>query len=230
MTRAEFDTWKDTYREAVDDVVAFSGQNLDYFTQLKATALVDLVRHRVGDPACLTALDVGCGVGFTDRHLVHRFGKVLGVDVSEAIIERAAIENPSADYRVYDGRTLPFADESVDVTFAICVVHHVPTSDWGSFASEMARVLRPGGSAVIFEHNPFNPLTRRVVKNCVFDQSAVLLRRRRAAALLGSAGLVASYHRYIAFLPFGGAWLAPVEAALRRVPLGAQYYVSAMKR
>jgi SAM-dependent methyltransferase len=93
----------------------------------------------------------------------------------------------------------------------------------------MARVLRPGGIAAIFEHNPINPLTRRVVSNCVFDEDAVLLRRRRARDLLRQVGLAPCEDRYIAFLPFGGKVVVPIEAALRRVPLGAQYYVSATR-
>jgi SAM-dependent methyltransferase len=209
--------------------VAFSGKDAEYFTQMKARALIDLARRRVADPATLTALDVGCGVGVTDRHLVDAFARVIGVDIFDGVLERAAIANPQADYRLYDGRTLPLDGGSVDVAFAICVMHHVPPDRWNQFASEMARVLRPGGIAAIFEHNPLNPLTRRVVANCVFDEDAVLLRRRRAAGLLRQAGLVPCEDRYIAFLPFGGKAVAPIEAALRRVPLGAQYYVSATR-
>ena len=196
---------------------------------MKARALIDLARRRVGDPATLTALDVGCGVGVTDRYLVDSFDAVLGVDIFDGVLERAAAANPAVDYRLYDGHTLPLEDRSVDVAFAICVVHHVPPAQWSAFAAEMARVLRPGGIAAIFEHNPLNPLTRRVVSNCVFDEDAVLLRRRRAARLLGEVGLVSCEHRYIAFLPFPGRAVARMEAALRRVPLGAQYYVSATR-
>jgi SAM-dependent methyltransferase len=209
--------------------VAFSGQDAEYFTQMKARALVELARRRVGDPTTLTALDVGCGVGVTDRYLVEPFARVIGVDIFDGVLERAAIANPQADYRLYDGHTLPLDDASVDVAFAICVVHHVPPERWGRFAAEMARVLRPGGIAAIFEHNPLNPLTRRVVSNCVFDEDAVLLRRRRASGLLHQAGLVPCEDRYIAFLPFGGKAVAPIEAALRRLPFGAQYYVSATR-
>lgn len=93
----------------------------------------------------------------------------------------------------------------------------------------MARVLRPGGVAAIFEHNPLNPVTRRVVANCVFDEDATLLRRHTAARLLRDAGLRTTEHRYIAFLPFGGAKVAPLESALRRLPLGAQYFVAATR-
>jgi SAM-dependent methyltransferase len=209
--------------------VAFSGQDAEYFTQMKARALVNLARRRVGDPVTLTALDVGCGVGVTDRHLVDPFAQVIGVDIFDGVLERAMVANPQAEYRLYDGRTLPLHDGTVDVAFAICVVHHVPPSGWPRFAAEMARVLRPGGIAAIFEHNPLNPLTRRVVSNCVFDEDAVLLGRRRASGLLQQAGLVPCEDRYIAFLPFGGKAVAPIEGVLRRVPLGAQYYVSAMR-
>lgn len=213
----------------MEKVVAFSGQDAEYFTALKARNLIDLARRRVGDPAMLTALDVGCGVGVTDHYLVDSFERVVGVDIFDGVLERAAQANPEADYRLYDGATLPLEDASVDVAFAICVVHHVPPANWHAFAAEMARVLRPGGIAAIFEHNPFNPVTRRVVSNCVFDEDAVLLRRRRARGLLRQAGLAPCEDRYIAFLPFGGRAVAPVEAALRRVPLGAQYYVSATR-
>jgi SAM-dependent methyltransferase len=227
--RINFDTWKDSYREEVDKVVAFSGQDADYFTELKARSLIDLARRRVGDPAGLTALDVGCGVGVTDRYLVESFAEVIGVDIFEGVLERAAATNPQARYMLYDGRDLPLGDGSVDVAFAICVVHHVPPPQWPAFAAEMARVLRPGGIAAMFEHNPLNPLTRRVVSNCVFDENAVLLRRRTAACLLREAGLIPCEDRYIALLPSDNRVVAAIEAALRGVPLGAQYYVSAIK-
>jgi SAM-dependent methyltransferase len=169
-------------------------------------------------------------VGVTDRHLVGSFAKVVGVDIFDGVLERAAVANPGADYRLYDGHRLPLDDGSLDVAFAICVVHHVPPAQWHEFASEMARVLRPGGIAAIFEHNPLNPLTRRVVSTCVFDEDAVLLRRRRSAGLLRAAGLAPCEDRYIALLPFGGRAATSIERALGRFPLGAQYYVSAVKR
>jgi len=225
----DFDTWKDTYRTELDKAIAFSGQQADYFTELKARALIEVSRRRVGDPATLTALDVGCGVGLTDTYLTPEFAQVIGVDISEGVLERAATANPTAQFRLFDGRRIPLPGESVDVVFAICVVHHLPPEQWRSFAREMARVLRPGGLAVIFEHNPFNPLTRHVVSNCVFDGDAVLLRRRVAVSLLRDAGLVAGESRYIAFFPFRSRAITSVEGALRSVPFGAQYFVSATK-
>ena len=39
----------------------------------------------------------------------------------------------------------------------------------------MYRVLKPGGRIYLFEHNPVNPVTRYLVKTCVFDKDAKLL-------------------------------------------------------
>ena len=187
------------------------------------------MRRRLGDPRELTILDIGCGVGVTDAFLIPEFGQVHGVDVTPGVIDEARAANPTADYQVYDGGRLPFDDASVDVAFAICVVHHVPPADWAAFASEMARVVRPGGLAMLFEHNPLNPLTRRAVNNCEFDEDAVLLGRRTAAGLLTGAGMRVAERKFIVFFPFGAQRLAPVERRLGWLPLGAQYYVAATR-
>jgi hypothetical protein len=87
-------------------------------------------------------------------------------------------------------------------------------------------VTRPGGLVVLFEHNPLNPLTRRVVSRCEFDADAVLARSGTVAGLLDDAGLEVVDRRYILFFPKGGKRIARLERALHRVPFGAQYSVA----
>ena len=64
---------------------------------------------------------------------------------------------------------------SFDVVFAMCVWHHIPPNQWTNFISELSRVLSQEGLLLVYEHNPLNPLTRRVVSRCAFDKDAVLL-------------------------------------------------------
>jgi SAM-dependent methyltransferase len=104
-------------------------------------------------------------------------------------------------------------------------MHHVPPAQWPAFAAEMKRVVRPGGLAVVFEHNPFNPLTRRVVSNCEFDADAVLLRPKQTRALLADAGFRDLQSRSILSVPSFGKGTRAVDLALGRLPLGAQYFV-----
>ena len=224
-----FDAYAEGYEEAVRHSIAFAGREHAFFTRRKAEQLVDLARRRLGPLEKVRALDVGCGVGSTDAHLVGRLGVLEGVDTAAAAVERAAAANPGVRYRAYDGTRLPYDDGQFDLVFAICVVHHVAPAGRGAFAGELARVVRPGGIVAVFEHNPFNPLTRLAVARCAFDDDVVLLRPRRARRLLEDAGLRPVERRYIVLVPSDRRSARSVEHAFRNVPLGAQYYVAAQR-
>jgi SAM-dependent methyltransferase len=222
----DFSRKKDTYENEVQESIDFIGQGLDFFVELKANYLLDIARRRLGDPKSLSFLDIGCGVGLTDEYLKGDVGALHGIDVAEGVVERAGERNPWAEYSVFDGTTTPFRDELFDLTFAICVLHHVEPARWRGFVGELARVTKRGGLLVVMEHNPLNPLTRLAVSRCGFDEDAVLLRARQTHKLLAGAGLSLVEARYIAFFPWRGRTLRVAESRLGRLPLGAQYVVA----
>src|SRR5437879_2839604 len=178
----DFDDYAAGYRLAVERSTSFSGKGLDFFTTVKVRLLLELSSRQGGGPGGCALLDVGCGTGVTDELILPHAGGLVGVDTSEEMVARASLRNPAGRYQAYDGRRLPFDNGSFDVVFAICVLHHVPPEGWDGLVADMLRVTRPGGLACVFEHNPFNPLTRRAVSNCDFDTDAVLLSLRRAVA------------------------------------------------
>jgi SAM-dependent methyltransferase len=225
---SRFDDYERSYEEVVQRSIAFSGQEHDFFLEAKARRLIDLARRRLGDPSRVRALDVGAGTGLMDGHLTE-FEQLEGVDVSEPLVEAARRANPGVRYHVADGTRMSFADATFDLTFCVCVLHHVPIAERSAFVSELGRVTRPGGLVVVFEHNPLNPLTRLAVSRCEFDQDAVLLGRREASRYLSAAGLPVVEKRYIVFFPWRGKVLAQTEDALAQVPFGAQYYVAAQR-
>lgn len=227
---AEFDHHARTYADEVSSSVAFSGKDVDFFARRKAHHLLDLVRRHLGDPGRVTALDIGCGVGVTDAELAPALGRLHGIDVARDAVAEAAQRNPGVAYAAYDGERLPYADKSFDLAFAICVLHHVQRHDRAAFTAEMARVVRPGGLVAIFEHNPYNPLTRVAVSRCEFDEGVQLLTRTEAADLTQGAGLDPVEERYILFLPVEGRWSDAVDRTLRWLPLGSQHYVAAQRR
>jgi len=102
-----------------------------------------------------SVLEVGVGTGLALRHYDRRV-TVTGVDYSAEMLEKArakvdaeGLHNVVALHRM-DARKLDFADESFDHVAAMHVISVVPEPE--KVMSEIARVLRPGGSVVIVNH------------------------------------------------------------------------------
>jgi SAM-dependent methyltransferase len=225
----DFDRYRDDYEDRVSKAIAWSGTEQEFYLRTKAGRIAQLAEERLAETPDLSVLDVGCGVGLIDAMLAKRFRRLIGVDVALGALAQARRNAPEARFVGYDGSLLPFANGTFDLVFAVCVVHHVAPEGWPRFASELARVTRPGGLVMIFEHNPLNPLTRIAVSRCEFDRNAVLLGRGRVRRLMHAAGLRHCEGRHILFFPWSGGFWAAIEDALGWLPLGAQYYVAAHK-
>jgi SAM-dependent methyltransferase len=226
MTRcgmSEFDRHAREYESLVQDSLAIPGLDSEFFASTKALELGRLLPKG----STSRVLDVGCGIGALHRFVAPLCSELTGVDVSAESIAAARAANASHTYEVYDGVRLPFPEQSFDLAFAVCVLHHVPPDQWSFFVDEMARVVAPGGLVAIIEHNPFNPLTLRTVRRCPFDKDAVLLPKTRTVALLKDAGLLLPRARFFPFLPLNGKLARVIDHWLAWLPLGAQYIASA---
>ncbi|MHA6297815.1 class I SAM-dependent methyltransferase [Devosia sp. CAU 1758] len=223
MSDTEFDRIESQYEELVERSIEFSGLGHDFFMAAKADLLGRIAASHFPDRQNLNLLDVGCGVGRLHPHLKGQFASISGCDVSEKSVARARRDNPFADYAVSAESGLPYADAGFDIVLTACVMHHVPPAQWVSFLAEMRRVLRPGGVAVIIEHNPFNPLTRLAVARCPFDVDAVLLSSGKSRRLLLEAGFARPQTQNFLFLPTAAPAARRFEQAFKWLPLGAQY-------
>jgi ubiquinone/menaquinone biosynthesis C-methylase UbiE len=87
------------------------------------------------------ALDLGTGTGVGAAAVLRRFPEahVVGADLSEEMLERARRNVPGAEFRRSDASALPFRDASFDL---VTHANMIP------FFDELARVLRPGGTAL----------------------------------------------------------------------------------
>jgi SAM-dependent methyltransferase len=156
----DFNKYADNYKNEIDKSICFSGQSAEFFTEIKAQLIIRLAEKLSGDITKLNVLDLGCGIGQTDSFLVNRFSTLYGIDVARAAVERARTVNPTVHYEIYDGLNLPFNEGTFDIVITICVMHHLRLIQRKNFVSEMKRVLKSSGLIMIFEHNPFNYLTR----------------------------------------------------------------------
>jgi len=108
--------------------------------------MMDLARRRAFASAA-SALDVGCGEGRFCRMLQPLGIRTVGVDPTEALVARAREQDPGGDYRVGVAEHLALEDESFDLVVSYLSLIDMP--QLGVALSEMARVLRPGGSLLI---------------------------------------------------------------------------------
>jgi ubiquinone/menaquinone biosynthesis C-methylase UbiE len=98
------------------------------------------------------ALDVACGTGRLTGLLADAGHDVVGLDASSEMLSRARAKELSAAFVRGDARHLPFADAVADMVVACLALTHV--ADLREPVSEMARVVRPGGSVVLSDIHP----------------------------------------------------------------------------
>lgn len=95
-------------------------------------------------------LDVGCGTGTGMIPYLESGCSVSGVDVSEAMLEKAEERvGDRGDLRLGNGSTLPYPDGNFDLVTTSMVLHEVPEEARAAFVAEMARVARPDGRLMV---------------------------------------------------------------------------------
>ena len=105
-------------------------------------------------------LEVGCGTGHWGRFFSDCGFAVTGIDVSEPMIKIAQSKNiPNASFQIADGHSLPFKDNSFDVTAAITTLEFAGNAEL--VLQEMVRCTRkPSGELLIGVLNALAPLNR----------------------------------------------------------------------
>jgi len=107
-----------------------------------------LLRH-AGIRDTKTILDLGCGTGILEERLPGS-AQVVGVDITEEMVRRAQSKAiPSLKMLTLgDGEHMPFRDGSFDTVVSCYVVKYCSPA---RLAKEMARVLRKGGTLVLYD-------------------------------------------------------------------------------
>jgi SAM-dependent methyltransferase len=104
-------------------------------------------------------LDLGCGKGRFARILADRGARVVGLDVSAAML--AAAGGAGLDRVRGSARRLPFRDASFDAAIAVEVFEHLEPRAIDDVCDELRRVLRPGGRFVLVDKNVYAMNARR---------------------------------------------------------------------
>jgi 2-polyprenyl-3-methyl-5-hydroxy-6-metoxy-1,4-benzoquinol methylase len=135
---------------------AAASDRLDEFVGDPATAEAELegLFGRLGaDPRGGVCVEVGCGPGRMTGALAERFDRVVAVDVSDGMLERAraAVTSPNVDFRLVAGDRLDTVeDTSADTLVCYLVLQHLPEPRVVlRYLAEFARVLTVAGTAFV---------------------------------------------------------------------------------
>ncbi len=112
-------------------------------------------------------LDVGCGTGLLAERVADAGYDTVAADPFRGMLDQLHRRQPGFPAVQAAGEALPFADGTFALVYCVAVMHHVaePLAVRQTLL-EMARVTRPGGRVIVWDHNPLNPywplLMRRV--------------------------------------------------------------------
>ncbi len=137
----------EVYNIMSDDYSTLEGYNSDADLGLGCGLPTQFAKIKKGD----VVVDLGSGAGndcFIARHEVGASGKVIGIDFTPKMIERARINAEArgfnnVEFREGDIEHMPITSNVTDVIVSNCVLNLVPNKD-GVF-KEIFRVLKPGG-------------------------------------------------------------------------------------
>jgi SAM-dependent methyltransferase len=223
MAKIDFDQYAGQYEALIAAQTGFFDRDNDYFVRYK----IERAKALCGDAEAV--LDFGCGVGRAMRYFRAAFANadVIGCDPSADSLAIARRDNPDCRFFGMDELN---AGPRFDLVLASCVFHHIAPAERQDALRYCYDRLKPGGHVVVFEHNPYNPVTRHLVNTCPFDADAVLLTMGETKRRLREAKFAVAQTGYCLFFPSQLAALRPLEARLSWLPLGGQYFVSGVKK
>jgi len=137
----------EVYNIMTDDYSSLAGYNPDADLALGCGLPTQFAKIKKGD----VVIDLGSGAGndcFVARHETGENGKVIGIDFTPAMVEKARVNAEklgflNVEFRQGDIEKMPVTAETADVVVSNCVLNLVPDKE--KVIAEIYRVLKPGG-------------------------------------------------------------------------------------
>lgn len=224
----EFDNYTRNYQKTINNSLNKFGGNQQTFTYSKSFIIRKLLKKN-NLIKNISVLDFGCGIGLLHKYLSDKNINIYGIDVSKNSLKIAKKNNPRSKLKYFNGKKIPYSDNKFDLVIVSCVFHHINKKFHKKILKEIKCKLKKNGTLIIFEHNPFNPITRYIFNNNPFDKKARLIfpiSFRKNLNELGFNEIKKSYHM---FLPLRLNYTYFLEKFFFWFPLASQYWISGKK-
>ena len=217
--KVDFNDYSSSYENLVSDQLSFFSKDRSFFSKYK----LDLIK-KILPISPNKFLDFGSGIGLSIPFIHSNFPNctIYATDISSDSLNELSSRYNYCN--IIENDALFNYKSNFDCIFLSGVIHHIHPSARESILNSLYDLLTPAGYLVIFEHNPFNPITQRMVSTCPFDADAVLISKFNLSKLCLKNGFKVYDSGYCLFFPPKLSVLSFLEPLLKYIPLGGQHY------
>lgn len=212
----DFDDFSSDYEKKLLESFGRLDNNFSYYHAGKAKIAKRELGH---DPSKI--LDFGCGVGSMLKFLKDNFkdSTLYAYDKSLKSLAYVKSRYPEVNcIEKFDNA------EKFDLIILTNVIHHVKSAERDELFEKIFGLLNDNGRLLIFEHNPYNPITLKIVSNCEFDVDAELINKMNLIKICRKNNFKLEKSGYIHFFPSKLKLFFNFEKYMKWLFLGAQYF------
>ena len=218
-----FDEYVENYEDLTNKNLRFFNKSRKYFDSYK----IEIASRIYKSPKNI--LDFGSGIGLCIPFIKEYFptAKIYATDTSEKSLNY--LSKKHEDINTLKTNDLHDYKNYFDLIIIVGVFHHVIKKERLNLMKEIEILLRNKGKIIIFEHNPYNFITKKLVKMCPYDDGVELIKMKELKHIINKSNIRIIDKGFTLFFPSIFFFLRKFEKYLKLLPLGGQYYISGLK-
>lgn len=220
MKNSIFDSYIKNYKDITQKNLNFFSKSRNFFYQCK----IEIIKKKIFLPNKI--LDFGSGIGLGTKLFLKYFPKseIFAFDVSKKSLNFLKKKIPTINIK----RDIVFKNR-YDLITVFGVFHHIPPIERSKNLKLLFKLLKNNGKIFIFEHNPYNPITRYIVNNCPYDEGVKLIYLNELGELAKKNNFKIIDKGYCLIFPELLGIFRKYEHLTKWLPLGGQYYIELSK-
>ena len=218
-----FDDYVENYEELTNKNLRFFNKSRNYFDsyKIKIASKISKKPNKI--------LDFGCGVGLCIPFIKEHFpnSDIYATDTSDKSLNYLARKHKKVN--TLKTNDLYNYKNYFDLIIIVGVFHHVLKNERLDLMKEIKSLLKEGGKFIIFEHNPSNFITKKLVKMCPYDHGVELIKMKELIKMIYELNLDVFDKGFTLFFPSFLSYFRKFERYLKSLPMGGQYYIAGLK-